>query len=447
MGIKDLYKVIKEAAPGYLVEYHYSELSGLRIAVDISIFLYRHIRTAGKPNWTNLFVLFLTGFKKYGIKMVCIFDGPNPPPEKNREQGRRREEVKRGIDRMNRCIQIRNDLQDNYIPFCKDIKQKLVNECKTLISPQKGRPDTTNYYDISDIVDALNSKIEKLEKQTIPITDDDKEQAFKIVESLGLAAFKADGEAETLCAYLAINGDVDAVLTEDTDVLAYGTPFMLSFKQDIKFGDEKLYGIYFESLLEEMEMNLDEFRDLCILLSCDYNDRVKGYPPDGKKRKNPICIGASRALCMIREYRRLEEVSKYLEDSKPLIYERCRFLFTIPKKIPVKDLENKEGSIIPFNKHLNKEELVKYLPGGKISFSAQRMIEHISKSYKPANLHFEDSDSESDFLENQNSESDFLENQNSESDFLENQNSENCKTNEEFSSFSDFESPEEHSVV
>jgi 5'-3' exonuclease len=436
MGIKDLHPLLKSEAPGYVLDYHYSELSGLRIAVDISIFLYRQIRTAGKPSWTNSFVLFLTGFKKYGIKMVCIFDGPNPPPEKNREQGRRRAELQKSIDRMNRCIEIRNDLQDNYIPFDKDIKQELVNECKSLISPKKTKADTTNYYDISDIVDSLNNKIEKLEKQTIPITLDDSDQAFKIVEALGLAAFKADGEAETLCAYLAINGAVDAVLTEDTDVLAYGTPFMLFYKQDIKFSDEKLHGIYFESLLEQMEMNLEEFRDLCILLSCDYNDRVKGYPPDGKKRKNPISIGAARALCMIKEYRRLEEVSKYLLDPGPLIYERCRFLFTIPEKIPVKHLEDKEGSIVPFNKPLNEEELIKHLPGGKISSSAQRMIQHLLKSYEPAKLIFEDSSDD----DNEDNNTQEFETQEIENDFPEKEifSSEENKIDEDLS---DFESP------
>ena len=397
MGIKDLHKVMASEAPNYLIEYHYSELAGLRVAVDISVFLYKHIRTAGKPKWVDLFVLFLSGFKRHGVKMVCIFDGPNPPPEKKQEQDYRRSENKRSVDRMKRCIEIRNILQDKYIPKDKDLEPELMKECKMLISPQKGRIDSTNYYDVGDVVDSLNKKIEDLERQTMPITDEDREQAYKIVKALGLAAFKADGEAEGLCAYLAIHGEVDAVLTEDTDVLAYGTPFMLVFKKDKKFSDEKLYGIYLDSVLQDMYMTLEEFRDLCILLRCDYNKHsgsVQGYPPDGKKHKKPKNIGTVGALCMIREYRRLEEVCKHIMDPKPLMYRRCRELLTVPKK-------REKGNMVPYNKPLNVDELVKYLPGGKDSFSTKKMIEYVSKCYEPAKLTFIDDSSEEDEFENE----------------------------------------------
>ena len=101
---------------------------------------------------------------------------------------------------------------------------------------------------------------------------------------MGLAYLQALGEAETLCAYLAIKGQVDAVLTEDTDVMAYGTPVMLAFK-DLKVTDEQVYGLHHKNILKDLEMNHEEFRDLCILLSCDYNERVKGFVPDGRNRK------------------------------------------------------------------------------------------------------------------------------------------------------------------
>ena len=407
MGIKDLHKIMKGESPDYLVEYHYSELTGLRVAVDISVFLYKHIRTAGKEKWVDLFVLFLAGFKRHGVKMVCIFDGPNPPIEKKQEQEYRRSGTLRSVNRMKRCIEVRNKLQDEYLLDDVDIDPELMKECKMLISPQKGRIDPTNYYDVGDVIESFNKKIEDLDRQTMPITDEDREKAYEIVQALGLAAFKAEGEAEGLCASLAVHGEVDAVLTEDTDVLAYGTPFMLVFKQDKKFSDEKLYGIYLESVLEDMDMNIEEFRDLCILLRCDYNKHngsVQGYPPDGRKYKKPQNIGGVRALCMIREYRRLEQVCNHIVDPSPLIYRRCRELLSVPKK-------SESGGIIPYNKPLNINELVKHLPGGKDSSSAKKMIEYVEKCYQPPTIIFNDDDEE--FDNKQNVEDDLFDNEES----------------------------------
>jgi flap endonuclease-1 len=194
---------------------------------------------------------------------------------------------------------------------------------------------------------------------------------------LGLCCLQADGEAETLCAYLAINGDVDVVLTEDTDVLAYGTPFMMAYK-DFKLGEGKIYGLFLPTILEALEMNEDEFRDLCILLSCDYNERVQGYPPNGKTHKKPKGIGLKGAICMIKEYRRLEEVSNYVVDMTPLKYRRCRELFTIPTEIPF--------AIVPFNEEPDFEELNKFCTKNRLTVT----IEYIRTCWKPTEIIYDD---------------------------------------------------------
>lgn len=377
MGIKDLYPVINESAPDQIVSYHLSELTGYRFAIDISVFLYKYIRSAGDKHWMNTFMLLMCTLKKHGIKAVCIFDGPNPPPEKKEEQERRRAESQKSVYRLSEATRVRNLLQDEYIPFDQTPGPNLITEIRGIIGNRRDGSDTINYYDVTDIVDALNTLIEKLERQTIPITENHRDTAMLIVEMMGLHAIIAPGEAETLCAYLAVTGKVDAVLTEDTDVLAYGTPFMLAFK-DYKLSDERAIGIYLPSLLEEMEMSIEEFRDLCILLSCDYNSRVKGFPPDGKKRKKAVGIGAKGALCMIQEYRRLEEVCKYVEDPGPLKYRRCRELFTVPETV--------EGDLVPYNLKPDYERLDAFIKDQRLTVKTS----YISTCYKPAVLNFED---------------------------------------------------------
>lgn len=390
MGIQDLYHIIRDNAKSQILTYNFSELSGLRFAVDISIFLYKYTRTTGTNAWMNQFILLLSTLKSHGIKAVCIFDGPNPPPEKKEEQERRRAETQKSVDRMNECIKMRKNLQKNYLPFDDNPDSEMIAECRKLIGVRKGYPDTTDYSSPQDICDSLTEVIDRLRKSTYTITPEDKANALRIVQIMGLAAIQADGEAETLCAYLAVKGLVDAVLTEDTDVLAYGTPLMLAFK-DYKIHEKKLQGIYLPGLLEELEMNTDEFRDLCILLSCDYNKRVKGFPPDGRKYKNPVPIGKAHAYTMIQKYRRLEKVCKYVEDETPLKFRRCRELFTIPEHVP--------QGMVPYSRPPDYKALQKLVSDNRLTVK----VPYIEKCYQPPVMTFHDSSSDApeneDFLD------------------------------------------------
>jgi len=364
MGIQDLYKVIPK---NQCIAYRLADFEGMRFAVDISIFLYKTIRSCGSVRWVSYFIMLLCTLKKNKIRAVCIFDGPNPPPEKAREQKRRRDENGKHLKRLADAITMRNLLQDEYLIGDKSLPEDVINTCKNLINPRKSI-DFTIYSNTSDIIESLKSIIQKLENQTIPITNVHKEMAKEIVELMGLHMIQADGEAEGLCASLAVKGYVDAVLTEDTDVLAYKTPLMIAFK-DYKISDEMVIGIHFDSLLEEMDLEANEFRDLCILLSCDYNDRVKGYPPDGKTHKKPISIGAKYALTMIEEYRTLEIVEDHLEDAGPLIYPRCRELFTPP---PV-DV----SMMIPYNLEPDYKKLERFIEDHGVTIG----LEYIKNCY------------------------------------------------------------------
>lgn len=346
MGIKGLYKVIKSEAPHHLVEYHLSELTGKSLAIDISIFLYKYIRSATDGGWRNLFILFLCKLKKYRIKAVCIFDGPDFPDEKLEEQKKRREQTAKSVVRLEKCVLARDMIHRDMFDGKRDVlDEKLKESCKKLIHPRAGMTDLTDYDREGSVVDALNEVIERLERQTAPIKRSETAEASIIAELLGLPTIMAKGEAEALCSYLACLGYVDAVMTEDTDVLAYGTPFMIAFK-NFKLGDEKVYGIHLPSLRDEMGLNELEFRDMCIMLQCDYNKRVKGYPPrkptaaeirSGKSRpRKPVCLGEKAVVAMIKEYGTIENFLHLIEDPTPLKYERCRELFSIPSTLPSK---------------------------------------------------------------------------------------------------------------
>lgn len=324
MGIQDLYKIIPKE---HVIVYRFEELEGLKIAVDISIFLYKTIRSCGNEGWMAAFILLLCKLKKHRIKAICIFDGPNPPPEKKDEQTRRRAQNKKALDRLALCIELKKELEER-----PELTDELIAKCKFLIVGKSKKPDYTDYHDHENIIISLNQSIRKLTNQTIPITDEHKENAKEIVEMMGLTCIQADGEAEALCASLAVHKMVDAVLTEDTDVLAYGTPLMFAFK-DYKLTDNSIFGLHLSSILESLDMNHATFRDMCIMLGCDYNDRVKGYPQDGKKRKKPVSLGQKHVFELFSEGGMcIEDLLEFIPDPSPLIYERCREIF-VPQDV------------------------------------------------------------------------------------------------------------------
>ena len=53
-------------------------------------------------------------------------------------------------------------------------------------------------------------------------------------------------------------------------------------------------------VLQGLEINFEEFTDLCILLGCDYCDSIKG-------------IGQKRALDLIKQHRNIETILKNID--------------------------------------------------------------------------------------------------------------------------------------
>ena len=111
------------------------------------------------------------------------------------------------------------------------------------------------------------------------------EMAHAVVLELkrrGIRFLVAPYEADAQLAYLALNGLVDAVLTEDSDLLCYGCPVVL-FK--LERGGE-LEEIALANLPHSRELNFtgwthDLFQQMCVMAGCDF---VKGLPGIGIKK-------------------------------------------------------------------------------------------------------------------------------------------------------------------
>lgn len=79
MGIRALNKFLQAKCKSSIKSIHLSELSGKKIAVDISIYLYKYI--SENALLENLY-LMISIFRENNIIPIFIFDG-KPPTEKN----------------------------------------------------------------------------------------------------------------------------------------------------------------------------------------------------------------------------------------------------------------------------------------------------------------------------------------------------------------------------
>lgn len=84
---------------------------------------------------------------------------------------------------------------------------------------------------------------------------------------------QSEGEGETLAATLAKDKHLIGVITKDSDVYPIGTPACFILK------NKKIHISLTNCILKSLNMNQDSFRNFCILLGSDFNNRIKGLGP------------------------------------------------------------------------------------------------------------------------------------------------------------------------
>ncbi|KAI3375132.1 hypothetical protein L3Q82_021650, partial [Scortum barcoo] len=113
----------------------------------------------------------------------------------------------------------------------------------------------------------------------------------QLLKLLGVPIIQAPGDAEALCAWLVRERTVDAVASEDMDSLPFGASVLIRQLNAKRDSDVIEYSL--PKLLEKLQISHEEFVDLCILLGCDYCDKIPGFGP-------------KRALTLIQNHRTIE---------------------------------------------------------------------------------------------------------------------------------------------
>lgn len=227
MGIKCLLKFLSNY-PNIILNKEHRDYRRITVAIDISILIYQvviSVRNSGNDltNADGEISSHILGLFNKTINLldkeiipVYVFDGKPP------------------------------SLKSKILDTRKQIKQKALEKFETA---------------------QTNEEKIKYFKRTVNITKEHMEQCKELLEAMGIPYITAPEEADSQLAWLCKSGLVDAVLTEDMDILTFGSPRIIRNLTSIM---KKPIEINLKDILNTLQLNQDQFIELCILFGCDY---------------------------------------------------------------------------------------------------------------------------------------------------------------------------------
>ncbi|KAG5029554.1 hypothetical protein JHK87_013068 [Glycine soja] len=256
MGIQGFLPLLKSI----MVPIHIKDLKGCSVAVDTYSWLHKGALSCstelckGMPTTRHIEYCMhrVNLLRHFGVKPILVFDGGLLPMKSEQENKRARARK----DNLARAVEHESDGNSAAAYECY---QKAVD-----ISPQI---------------------------------------ACELIQQENLQYIVAPYEADAQMTFLAISGQVDAVITEDSDLIPFGCPRII-FKMD-KFGQ----GVQFQDsmLQKNKELSFEGFNrqmllEMCILSGCDYLQSLSG-------------MGLKRAHASIKKFRSYDKVLKHLRYS------------------------------------------------------------------------------------------------------------------------------------
>ena len=314
MGINNLNKFLRNNCPQIYEEIHISQYSFKKVAIDISLYLCK-FKTICGDRWLSAFINLIACLRKNEVHCVFIYD-TGAPPEKDAE---RKERAQQRAKLEEKVYKLEEALEKFHLTGEVDA---MLTELYKKRTKDIGPPRLLMKKSYEGIdMEFVQSAVQKMRGQILHISPDDFKKTKNLFDILNVPYFDAPLEAETTCSDLCKRGLVDAVLSEDTDVLAYGTPIFLS---KINTSDGTCIQINYPKMLEALELSSDSFLDLCILCGCDYN-------------KNIFRVGPEKAYKYIQKYSSIEDIAVNTSlDISILNHVRGRQLFREYEKVDYK---------------------------------------------------------------------------------------------------------------
>lgn len=282
MGIKHLNRFLREEAQDCIKFISLAELSGKKIAVDISIYMYKY---ASEGTLLENMYLMLSTMIHYNIVPVFIFDG-KPPPEKKLLLQKRKED--------------KQEAEKEYNQLKKQLENKTIDDVE--------KQEVVNNMDI-------------LKKKFIHIGKNEIDLVKRLIRAYGATYYDAPGEADELCASLVIKNKVWACLSEDMDMFVYGCNRVLRYLSLLN----KTVVLYdTKDILNSLGITQKELREICVISGTDYN--YNENKTDDNSKKSPSLY---KTLAYFKKYHKensemgfykwLKENTDYIQDYENLL--------------------------------------------------------------------------------------------------------------------------------
>ncbi|GAV89464.1 XPG_N domain-containing protein/XPG_I domain-containing protein [Cephalotus follicularis] len=273
MGIKGLTKLLADNAPKAMKEQKFESYFGRKIAIDASMSIYQFLIVVGRSGTemltneagevtSHLQGMFTRTIRllESGLKPLYVFDG-KPPDLKRQELAKR----------YSKRADATTDLQEAMETGNKDDIEKFIAMVLHL------------YFQF-------------------------------LYYKRGIITWLYEVNFYLFQVY--------AVASEDMDSLTFGAPTFLRHLMDPSSRKIPVMEFQVAKVLEELNLNMDQFVDLCILCGCDYCDSIRG-------------IGGQTALKLIRQHGSIESILENINKERYQIpddwpYQEARQLFKEP---------------------------------------------------------------------------------------------------------------------
>lgn len=238
MGIQNLNKyLIEKCSQKSIHKLHIENLFAKKIAVDISIYLYKFLSDG---YFMEQVYLFLSLFKYYCIHPIFIFDG-KPLDEKKATLKKRFAEKK--------------EAQTEYL----SLQEKLGKE------------------NDEEVLTKIQQKMNSLKKKMVRITYYNIDQVIELINAFGFDYYMAPHEADQLCVYLTTSKIADACMSDDMDMIVCGCPVVI---RNLNLMSHECYIYHTNNILCELQLNICDFRKIIVLSGTDYEiDIIKQVIP------------------------------------------------------------------------------------------------------------------------------------------------------------------------
>jgi 5'-3' exonuclease len=300
----------------------------------------------GEDSWLSAIINLVTCLRRNHIHSCFIYD-TSAPEEKKKERDERKEKREK-LDRKIFDLEMALEKAKNTGEIDQILKDLMSNSSSTSKKSLLLGKEIEKKYSIRDI----DYEVERIKKQSVKFNSTTLALSKELFDTLGIPYFQAHMEAETTCADLCKRGIVDYVISEDTDVLAYGAPFLIT---KINTSENTCVIVEYESILKALEFTPEQFLDFCIMCGTDYN-------------KNINKVGPKKAYQLMKEFESIDNLDTKVYDISILNHKRSRELF--------RDYKRFEESV-PYCKPPNFEKLGKFLFVNNIRYS----IEKIKKDF------------------------------------------------------------------